>query len=129
MAVSGSIRMSFNRCCAFFVTLAVLVVVIRPVSAYTPTDPVVTKMVDRGLKYLEKEGGTLTADGDVFGASSGEVVLVGYAHHKVVHDPNTRWSKGAIGVAKKLVADLEAGRGADSRKRNYDNVGLRPAVR
>ena len=69
------------------VTLSVLIAVNRPVSAYTPTDPVVTKMVDRGIKYLEAKGGALETGGDVFSRAAGEVVLIGYAHHKVVHDP------------------------------------------
>ena len=34
--------------------LLVLIAVSPSVQAYTPTDPVVTKMVDRGLEYLEK---------------------------------------------------------------------------
>jgi hypothetical protein len=111
--------MNISRCLTYLVTFSVLVAVNRPVSAYTPTDPVVTKMVDGGIKYLEAKGGALDSGGDAFGWSAGEVVMVGYAHHKVVHDPEHPLVKKALGVAKQLVADLEAGRREQSQKRNY----------
>ena len=60
--------------------LLVLIAVSPSVQAYTPTDPVVTKMVDRGLEYLEKlTDNDLPGDAGSFSGSSGVAVLVAYA--------------------------------------------------
>ncbi|MDA8696932.1 hypothetical protein N9M41_00550 [Rhodopirellula sp.] len=89
-------------------------------SGYTPTDPVVTKMVDRGLAYLE----TLT-DNDLpgepgsFSGSSGVPVLVAYAHHKCRHDPEHPIVKRGLSIAERIVGSL-ASRGASGAKRNYE---------
>lgn len=89
--------------------------------AYTPSDPVVTKMVDRGIAYLEglKEE-EFPGDPAGFSGQAGEAVLVAYAHHKCRHDPDSPVVKRGINVAKRIVAALEAGRGDQGMKRNYE---------
>lgn len=87
---------------------------------YTPNDPVVTKMVDQGLSYLEGlDANQLGGDAGSFSGMAGEVVLVAYAHHKCRHDPEHPVVKRGIDVAKRIVAALE-GRGAQGGKRNYE---------
>lgn len=120
MVVSGIADTKFRRGLALFLAFAGGVWASSPVMAYTPTDPVVTKMVDRGIKYLEEKGAKYGGEAsDVFGRGGGEVILLGYAHHKVVHDPENPLVKRALAYAKKIVSDLEAGRGGDGQKRNY----------
>ncbi len=55
--------------------------------------------------------------------------LIGYAHHKVVHDPEHPLVKKALAVAKNLVADLEAGRGATIAETQLYDVRLCPVIR
>ena len=91
-----------------------------PSLAYTPNDPVVTAMVDRGVEYLENldkttYGGNPTA----FSGTAGETVLVAYAHHKCRHDPEHPLVKRGIEVAKQIVAALER-HGESGNKRNYE---------
>jgi hypothetical protein len=118
MAFIGYIGTQRFRFLATLVVFATFVASNRPVSAYTPKDPIVTKMVDRGIKYLETK--KLTLDGsDALSRAAGEVMLVGYAHHKCRHDPEAPLVKTAIKTAKDLVSDLEAGRGGMSSKRHY----------
>lgn len=100
--------------------LLVLIAVSPSVEAYTPTDPVVTKMVDRGLEYLEKlTDNDLPGDAGSFSGSSGVTVLVAYAHHKCRHDPEHPVVKRGLGVAEKIVASLPT-RGVSGAKRNYE---------
>lgn len=89
-------------------------------TAYTPNDPVVTKMVSRGLEYLENVstdnfGGNPTQ----FSGGAGESVLIAYAHHKCRHDPEHPLVKQGLQVAKQIVAALEKS-GEQGLKRNYE---------
>lgn len=102
--------------------LFALAVAGRPgvVAAYTPTDPVVVKMVERGIDYLEnvgtdKYGGNPTQ----FSGGAGEIVLVGYAHHKCRHDPEHPLVRRGIETALQIVAALET-TGERGAKRNYE---------
>ena len=79
--------------------------------AYTPDDPQVIQMVDRGIKYLESAP-TRTA---------GEEILVAYTHYKVEHDESNEIVARGIAKAKELSAqvagnDLPGGHA----KNNYD---------
>ncbi len=65
-------------------------------SAYTPDDPKVVQMVDRGVKFLETAK-TYTP---------GEVVLCAYAHFKVEHDESNALVQNGIAAAKKFAAQL-----------------------
>lgn len=104
-------------------TLSLLVVIFvlgSSADAYTPTDPVVTKMVDRGLAYLEKlTDNDLPSDPGAFSGSSGVPVLVAYAHHKCRHDPEHPIVKRGLSVAERIVASLPS-KGASGTKRNYE---------
>ncbi len=60
--------------------------------AYTPEDPVVQKMVDRGVAYLE----TTKPRGH------GEQILAAYAHLKCKHDPDVPMVKKGIEEAVKF---------------------------
>jgi hypothetical protein len=103
--------------CALWFALASLGMSNRPVSAYSPKDPIVTKMVDDGIKYLETNDRVL--DGaDPFSRSAGEIMVIGYAHHKCRHDPTHPLVKKALQVAKGMVDDLANG-GPDGEKQNY----------
>lgn len=104
--------------------VVVLVAVIAVTSsstamAYEPTGPVVTKMVDQGLSYLETLGDGDFAAGDAFHNQSGEAILVAYAHHKCRHDPESPVVKRGLKYAKSLVASFERGQGGNAQKRTY----------
>lgn len=81
--------------------------------AYTPDDPIVQKMVDRGIQYLETEGF------DLLGGNQGDAMLVAYAHHKCRHDPDSRVVKNGIKVALKYLQALES-TGRYGQKSMYD---------
>ncbi|TWU65084.1 hypothetical protein V7x_06290 [Crateriforma conspicua] len=58
-------------------------------SAYSPYDPQVMQMVDRGVQYLESLNERSFAQVTTgFGQGVGQRAMVAYAHHKVVGDPN-----------------------------------------
>lgn len=104
--------------CAILVAVTCLGLSIQPVSAYTPTDPVVTQMVDRGIKYLETTDRHPQVGGDPFARSAGEVMVIAYAHHKCRHDPTHALVKKGVANALNIVKELEAG-GPDGEKQNY----------
>ncbi|MCO8124144.1 hypothetical protein NHH03_20540 [Stieleria sp. TO1_6] len=89
-----SLAPSPGRAAIFSVLLTWLIA--GPVLAYTPDDPVVVQMVDRGLRFLEKEAGK----------SPGEEVICAYAHFKVEHDESNPVVAQGIRQAKKFAADL-----------------------
>ncbi|MEO1524398.1 MAG: hypothetical protein AAFX06_03140 [Planctomycetota bacterium] len=64
--------------------------------AYTPEDPIVQAMVDRGLRFLEKNPPT----------DRGETVLCAYAHFKVEHDESNPVVKAGIEQAKRFAEEL-----------------------
>lgn len=118
-----SSRITTKRC-RYLVSLLVVAAFAalhRPALAYTPTDPVVTKMVDRGIQYLEALDNTqFMGEPAGFSGAAGETVLVAYAHHKCRHDPDSPVVKRGIKIAQQIVAALEAGKGDDGFKRNYE---------
>ena len=64
--------------------------------AYTPEDPVVQAMVERGLKFIEKNPP----------ADRGETVLCAYAHFKVEHDESNPVVTAGIAQAKRFANEL-----------------------
>lgn len=105
-----------------FTTLMVMSLVVvagRPAFSYTPTDPVVTKMVNQGVSYLEKLSDKDFGGGDPFSAIAGEAILIGYAHHKCRHDPDSAAVKRALKGAKAVVSSLTKGGGKTPQKRTY----------
>ncbi len=76
--------------------------------AYTPDDPIVQEMVNRGVKYLESTVGGKThfETGKAHLGGWGEWALAGYAHYKVEHNPDSNVVKkgieGAVGIANGL---------------------------
>jgi hypothetical protein len=95
-------------------------------SAYTPEDPVVLEMVDRGIKHLENSlGEKLYFDtGKAHLGGWGEWALAGYAHYKVMHDLSNpvvkRGLEGALGIARGLTQPSDGGH---YQKTNY-NAGV-----
>ncbi len=72
-----------------------------PAKAYTPEDPVVQKMIQRGIAWLgEKERGQ----------TEGEDVLLAYAHFKVEHDDQHPLVKKGLASAKNIAKDAVAGK-------------------
>lgn len=78
--------------------------------AYTPDDPVVQKMVSEGVKYLESKSSEIT--------DRGEIVVMGYAHYKAMHDETNPVVKKGIDEAIKLAAAAAAG--DHGHKLNYE---------
>ena len=76
--------------------------------AYTPEDPTVVGMVNRGIKYLESAK-TIT---------DGETVLVAYTHYKVEHDESNPVVAKGIEQAKEFAALVGSGR--REHKTNYE---------
>ena len=74
---------------------------------YTPDDPQVIQMVDRGLRFLEQSKPQ----------SAGEQVICAYAHFKVEHDESNPFVAAGIRAAKKFAADLSKGQ---QYKSNYE---------
>ncbi|WP_246114648.1 hypothetical protein [Rubripirellula tenax] len=72
--------------------------------AYTPEDPVVQQMINKGVKFLEGL--------DTKGMShAGSPMLMGYTHHKCRHDPDAAIVKQGIAAAKRYVGKAqESGR-------------------
>ncbi len=75
--------------------------------AYTPDDPLVVNMVDRGMRFLEKEAAR----------SDGETVIVAYAHFKVDHDESNPVVVRGISAAKGFAAKIGGGQ---QFKSNYE---------
>ncbi|KAA5540997.1 hypothetical protein FYK55_19040 [Roseiconus nitratireducens] len=75
--------------------------------AYTPDDPVVIQMVDRGLRFLEQQKIQ----------NPGETVLCAYAHFKVEHDESNEVVKRGIAEAKMFAATVESN---PTHKVNYE---------
>lgn len=101
------------------IALLLIVVACRPAVGYTPTGPVVTKMVNQGVSYLEKLTDKDFGGGDPFSAIAGEAILIGYAHHKCRHDPDAAAVKRALKNAKAVVSALTKGGGKTPQKRTY----------
>lgn len=89
--------------------------------AYSPEDPEVRALVDRGVKYLEG-----LAEKDLrqanWGGEDGQVMLAGYAHLKAEGNYEAPLVKMATKVALDIVAAAKQNRGALRRntKTNYE---------
>ncbi len=101
------------------IVLSMIVVFAAPAYGYTPTGPVVTKMVNQGISYLEKLTDKDFGGGDPFSTIAGEAILIGYAHHKCRHDPDSPAVKRAMKTAQAVVNSLKNGGGKTPQKRTY----------
>jgi hypothetical protein len=101
------------------IALSLVVAVGTPAYSYTPTGPVVTKMVNQGVSYLEKLTDKDFGGGDPFSNVAGESILIGYAHHKCRHDPDSAAVKRALKTAQSVVNGLKNGGGKTPQKRTY----------
>lgn len=83
--------------------------------AYSPDDPEVREMVDRGIKYLE----TLSVDDinqGTYGDPEGQPMLIAYAHFKAEGDPDSKVVKMGIDNALTFVERIKRGGGRLSPK-------------
>jgi hypothetical protein len=120
MAEIGISRVSGRSTVAVMWVGALLATLTANAWGYTPTDPVVTNMVDRGIQYLENaRADNYGGDPTHFAGGAGEVVLVAYAHHKCRHDPDHPLVKRGIETAQRIVTALETS-GERGNKRNYE---------
>ncbi|MCC9602716.1 hypothetical protein LOC67_19375 [Stieleria sp. JC731] len=76
-------------------------------SAYTPEDPVVIQMVDRGVRFIEQSKPTI----------KGEHVVCAYAHYKVEHDDQNPFVAEGIRIAQEYARTIVGGQG---QKSNYE---------
>ena len=103
-----------------------IVASVNNASAYSPEDPEVQEMVDRGIKHLESAlgGKEYYETGKAHLGGWGEWALAGYAHFKVEHDVSNpvvkKGLEGALGIARGL---SEPGPEGHFTKTNY-NVGV-----
>ncbi|MEM8666311.1 MAG: hypothetical protein AAGG48_02265 [Planctomycetota bacterium] len=72
---------------------------------YEPTDPVVQKMVNRGIGFLEATRESRPLQG-------GDAILIAYAHYKVKHDPENPVVQLGLTEANRVVRQLEGGGGS-----------------
>ncbi|MFK8115390.1 MAG: hypothetical protein AB8B91_24550 [Rubripirellula sp.] len=110
-AVPTSTQKAISQWLSILVVAATFVGASPTASAYKPTDPIVSKMVDRGLVFLEGVK-------DISGREGNEVLLA-YAHHKCRHDPEAPIVKRGLAAAAKFTKSVEDGRADDVHKRNY----------
>lgn len=73
--------------------------------SYTPQDPVVQAMVNRGIGYLEAQDWK----SNMGRWQDGTKILAGYAHYKVKYDANHPIVRQGIDSAKKVIASLDGG--------------------
>ena len=82
-------------------------------SAYTPDDPQVRAMVDRGIAYLDGLPEEALQQKN-WGAPEGQPMLIAYAHLKAVGDPESPLVKiglkNALNYAKQIRAEVQAKR-------------------
>jgi len=80
-------------------------------AAYSPEDPEVLAMVDRGIAYLEglKED---ELNAGSWGGPEGQPMLIGYTHYKAVGDPDAPLVKTALTNALKYVEGIRKNSGA-----------------
>ena len=120
MKVRAGIRLLGHVGLVMLISLIVFMAAAQSAYGYTPTDPIVTKMVSQGVAYLEKLGDDAFAGGGgPFTTMSGEVILIGYAHHKCRHDPDSAVVKRGLKSAKSVVSSLSTGGGKKDQKRTY----------
>ncbi|WP_242631790.1 HEAT repeat domain-containing protein [Rubripirellula amarantea] len=104
-----------------FLAFATLMHGISPFAshAYSPDDPVVQEMIDRGVAYLESQKMTMPNPGS-FDDYSGVPILAAYAHYKCRHDPDNPVVKRGVQAALAMQKALENGAGEHGHKRNYE---------
>ena len=83
------------RLIAAFTAACCWLIAASEVRAYTPEDPQIVQMVDRGIKFLEQN----------ISSNPGEVVLCAYAHYKVEHDESNALVQRGIKEAKKFAEE------------------------
>ncbi|TWU57218.1 hypothetical protein [Rubripirellula reticaptiva] len=98
---------------AMVLTYAFLGMNAKSASAYTPEDPIVQKMIDGGISYLE----SLPADNS--NENGGTTGLTGYAHFKVRHDAENPVVKRGIQWAVNYAKNLHGGN-SHSHTANYE---------
>lgn len=88
-------------------------------SAYSPEDPEVRSMVDRGVKYLE---GLSEADLKMtpYGGGDAQVVLAAYAHYKAEYNPDAPLVKLGIKNALQYVNALKPGSFKATQRSMYE---------
>lgn len=97
-------------------TFVISGMIAKPASAYTPEDPTVKKMVDRGISYLE----SLSDEASMSGESEASTVLIAYAHFKCRHDPTNPVVKRGVAWAVRYCKSLEASPEKHHHKGNYE---------
>ena len=101
-------RSSWGSSVVLALVPVVLLATSQPVSAYTPEDPIVQKMVNDGIKFLE-------ADEAEHG--EGEQILFAYVHYKVQYDAEHPIVKKGLAAAAGVVRKARAGQ--DITHANY----------
>lgn len=89
----------------------------QSVWAYTPDDPVVKGMVDRGVAYLESASDEELRSGE--SADVGGPIIAAYAHHKARQDPDVPLVQRGIKSALELAEQARRG-DPGSAKINYE---------
>lgn len=94
--------------------------------AFTPTDPVVQGMVNRGISYLEKSVSAKThyPTSPATTGGLGELVLAGYAHFKVEHDPSSPVVQAGIKAAKQMIAEIPGDRKGHHANKSVYCMGI-----
>lgn len=111
--------MKLRSACILIVSSMVMISA-RPALGYTPEDPVVQRMVDRGVAFLEAMADSNFPEGITqFGGAGGQRVVAAYAHHKCRHDPTNPVVKRGIDAAQAMTKALNSGR-AEGHKRIYE---------
>lgn len=82
--------------------------------SYSPQDPVVQAMVNRGIGYIESQDWK----SNLGRWQDGTIILAGYAHYKVKYDANHPVVQQGIVAAKKIVKIVDAGQ--PSKAANYE---------
>lgn len=91
----------------------------QPAGAYSPEDPEVRSMVDRGVKYLE---GLSEADLKMtpYGGGDAQVVLAAYAHYKAEYNPDAPLVKLGIKNAMQYVDTVKTGKFTPGQRSLYE---------
>lgn len=97
--------------------------------AFTPYDPVVQGMIERGMQYLETEA---TGDGQSaatpFGRGVGQRALVGYAHFKINGDPTAAPVKRGIAAVLQSLERADSDQLADVSHNNKSLYGITVSI-
>ncbi len=95
-------RLVKNATTAFLLTALVLGLSL-PAYGFTPEDPEVKSMIEKGLKFLESQSeDKITAS--PYASTDGRPIVVAYAHLKYLHDHDSPVVKMGLKYAKMFVA-------------------------